>query len=334
MPLDHDAATELIESRIQNYALVSFAPTTPLLKFLIGQCSSFHSGALKLPQVRRKLMKQLDNFHALVMEHWGDINGNLEDYAQLTANMTIFLMILASQLANDYSGTPSSSDADDTPWEHNRVELIRQHRDSGSESDSESSDEELYQDTVVKPVEELMLDLEHVENRLIAAAEAREEPGSPVSIHHYIEQCDWPSVANSLVRDRELTLAILKADKELSTRPKSFDGDSATKVLQGIGDIRVKYFADLSSPTDFTLSKYAQKQSTPSTEKTLPAQPKTIGKHLKLAKTTAWTSARSIVDAIKGHFGEVRSRADQAGSQPNTVEEKSPLLVTDTKKAD
>lgn len=334
MPVDHDAATGVIESRIQDYGLVSLAPTTPLLKYLIGQCSSFHSEALKLPHIRRKLMAQLDNFHELIMEHWGEIYGNLEDYAQLTAHMSLFLMTLASQLASEYSGTPSSSGAENATWEQRRVELIRQHRDSGSESDSEDSEEGLYQDTVVSPVEELMLDLEHVENRLVAAAEAPAEPRSPVSIHQYIEQCDWPSVAKSLVRDRELTLSILKADKELSTRPESFGGDAGTKVLQGISDIEVKYFADLSSPTDFTLSKYAKRRSPPSTEQTLTVEPKTIGKHLKLEKTTAWASARSIAVSIKGHFGEVRSRAHQAGSQPNSVEEKSPLLVTDSKKAD
>lgn len=331
MPVDHDAATGVIESRIQDYGLVSLAPTTPLLKFLIGQCSSLHSETLKLPHIRRKLMSQLDNFHTLVMEHWGDINGNLEDYAQLTAHMSLFLITLASQLANDYSGTPSSSGTENAAWEHRRVELIRKHRDPGSESDSESSEEGLYQDTVVSPVEELMLDLGHVEDRLIVAAE---ESKSPSSIHDYIEQCDWSSVANALVRDRELALSILKAEKELSTRPESFCGDAGTKVLQGISDIKVKYFADLSSPTDFTLSKYAKKRSPPSTDQSLAAEPKTIGKHLKLEKATAWASARSIADSIKGHFGEVRSRAHQAGSEPSTVEEKSPLLVAGSKKAD
>lgn len=116
MPVDHDAAIGVIESRIQGYGLVSLAPTAPLLKFLIGRCSSLHSEAIKLPHIRRKLMAQLDNFHALVMEHWGDIYGNLEDYAQLTAHMSLFLMTLASQLANDYSGPPSSLRTENAAW--------------------------------------------------------------------------------------------------------------------------------------------------------------------------------------------------------------------------
>ncbi|KAK7707946.1 hypothetical protein SLS64_006768 [Diaporthe eres] len=104
--------------------------------------------------------------------------------------------------------------------------------------------------------------------------------------------------------------------------------------MPGISDIMVKYFADLSSPTDFTLSKYAKKQSSPSTDQTLAAEPKTIGKYSKLERATAWASARSIADSIKGHLGEVRSRAHQAGSKADTVEEKSPLLVAGSKKAD
>lgn len=186
--------------------------------------------------------------------------------------MGLFLVTLASQLSNCYISMLRSSGTEKAAWEENRGKLIRHNRDFTSKGVSESS-EALYQETVIKTVEKLMLDLEHVENRLIATAQRAGVPdgqGTPANIHHAIKQCDWPNVAESLVRHRELALASLRADQELSTKPKSFRGDAGTQVLRGINDIRTKYFADLSSPTDFTLCNKQENKRRKKKKKTDP----------------------------------------------------------------
>lgn len=178
-----------------------------------------------------------------------------------------------------------------------------------------------------------MLDLEHAENRFMAAAETCKPRGdTPGTIHYFIKRCDWPSLANILVKDRELGFAIIEAGKQSPTMLGLFPKEDAVKVVQAIGDIKDKYFADLSSPTDFTLSKHAKKQSPPSSsDQSSATQPGTLGKYLKPDRS-AWARARSIADSIKGHLGDVRSRVRQGGAQTTTGEETKPLLVTESKK--
>lgn len=334
MPVDHDVATELIESRLQDYTMLGFESLTPLLKQLLQQSSEFHSQALKLPVIHKHLMRELNTFHHIVEEHWGKVHNSLARHAQLIAHMLMFMAVLSSALVRDYCRALAREEAEDGEYvAESHVKLIKQHRESGRDSNSEDS-EQSYQDLVVAPVEELMLDHEHVENRFMAAAETCNMPkGSiPGTVHYFIKRCDWPGLANTLVRDRELALAILDAGKQSSTMLGLFPKDDAIKVVQGISDIRDKYFTDLSSPTDFTLSKHAKKQSPPSSsDQTSASETRTVGQYLKPDRS-AWASARSIADSIKGHLGDVRSRVRQGGAQTTTGEEAKPLLVTGSKK--
>lgn len=276
----------------------------------------------------------LNTFHDIVEEHWGKVHTSPARHAQLIAHMCLFMEVLSSQLIRDYSRAPAQEEADDADAVFGtRINLIKQHRESGNDSSSEHSDQS-YQDLVVAPIEELMLDQEHVEHRLIVAAETCKEPegNAPGTVHYFIKQCDWPNLAKILVRDRELAFTILEAGKQSSTMLGFFPKDDAIKVVQGISNIRDKYFTDLSGPANFTLSKHATKQSPlPSADQTSATEPRTVGEYLKPDKS-AWASARSIADSIKGHLGDVRSRVHQSDGQPTTEEEAKPLIATRSKK--
>lgn len=333
MPVDHDVATELIESRLQDYTMLGFESLTPLLKQLLQQSSEFHSQALKLPVIQKHLMRELNNFHHIVEEHWAKVHNSFARHAQLITHMLMFMAALSSALIHEYCRAPAQEEHGDAEYVAEKfVKLIKQHREFGRDSDGEDS-EQTYQHLVDSPIEELMLDLEHAENRFMAAAEIKKPRGStPGTIHYFIKRCDWPSLAKMLVRDRELALAILDAGKQSPTMLGFFPKDDAIKVVQGISDIRDNYFTDLSSPTDFSLSKHAKKQSHPSSSDQTPAsETRTVGQYLKPDRS-AWASARSIADSIKGHLGDVRSRVRQGGAQTTTGEEADPLLVTGSKK--
>ncbi|KAL1880026.1 hypothetical protein Daus18300_001389 [Diaporthe australafricana] len=328
MPVDHDAATELIESRLQDYTFLGFESLTPLLKHLLQQSSDFHSKALKLPVIHKHLLTELNTFHGMVEEHWAKLHNSLSRHAQLMAHICLFMEVLSSQLIRDYSDEPE--DADTTVGTHTK--LIQQHRESARDGDGSHSDQS-YQDFVVTPIEELLLDREHVEHRLMVAETCKKPKGdAPATAHYFIKRCDWPSLASILARDRELSFATLEAGNQSSIMLGIFPKDDAIKAVQGISDIRDKYFTDLASPTNFTLSKYAKKQSPPSSaDQTSATGSRTVGKYLKPDKS-AWASARSIADSIKGHLGDVRSRVHQSGAQPTTREEEKPLLFSGSKK--
>lgn len=333
MPVDHDVATELIESRLQDYTMLGFEPLTPLLKQLLQQSSEFHSQALKLPVIHKHLMRELNNFHHIVEEHWAKVHNSFARHAQLITHMLMFMAALSSALIHEYCRAPAQEEHGDAEYVAEKfVKLIKQHRESGRDSDGEDS-EQSYQHLVGSPIEELMLDLEHAENRFMTAAETcNPRSSTPGTIHYFISRCNWPSLANILVKDRELVFAIIEARKQSPTMLGLFPKEDAVKVVQGISDIRDEYFTDLSSPTDFTLSKHAKKQSPPSSSNQSSAtQPGTVGQYLKPDRS-AWASARSIAGSIKGHLGDVRSRVRQGGAQTTTGEEADPLLVTGLKK--
>lgn len=334
MPVDHNDAAELTESRLQGYTFLRFESLTSLFKHLVQQSSEFHSQALKLPVIQEHLTAELNTFHDIVQEHWGKVHTSLARHAQLIAHMCLFMEVLSSQLIRDHSSAPAEEEDEDADAVFGtRINLIMEHRESEHDGSGEHSDQS-YQDCVVAPIEELMLDQEHVEHRLIVAAETCKESkgNAPGTVHYFIKQCDWPNLAKILVRDRGLAFAILEAGKQSSTMLGFFPKDDALKVVQGISNIRDKYFTDLSGPTDSTLSKHAKKQSPPSSaDQTSATEPRTVGKYLKPDKS-AWASARSIADSIKGHLGDVRSRVHQSDAHPTAEEEAEPLLVTRSKK--
>lgn len=140
------------------------------------QSSELHSKALKLPIIQEHLLVELNTFHDIVEEHWGKVHNSLARHAQLIAHMCLFMEVLSSQLIRDYSRAPAQEEAEDADTVFGtRIDLIKQHRESGHDSSSENSDQS-YQDFVVALIEELMLDQEHVEHRLIVAAETCTEP--------------------------------------------------------------------------------------------------------------------------------------------------------------
>lgn len=123
-------------------------------------------------------------------------------------------------------------------------------------------------------------------------AEAVEEPDArktPITIHHSIKQCDWPNVANSLVREHELTLSIIKADKELSTRLGPLYGDADRKVFRESA-ISKTNTSQTSQVRPTTRSVHIQR-SPSSTDQTFTTKLGIVGKQVpNMEKTFAWAS--------------------------------------------
>lgn len=116
MPVDHDAATELIEPRLQDYTMLGFESLTPLFKQLLQLTSEFHSQALKLPIIHKHLMRELNTLHEIVEEHWGKVHSSFARHAQLIAHMLMFIAALSSALIHDYCRAPAQGEHEDAEY--------------------------------------------------------------------------------------------------------------------------------------------------------------------------------------------------------------------------
>ena len=170
--------------------------------------------------------------------------------AYLVQNMLMFQLFLRSKLLEDYAKEPHTVDsyiltkAERVSKQDNRSLAV-----PGAKDDSDS--DKRYQDYIVFPLEELMLNRDHVENKLRAAFARQGQPGS--NIQPLINRCDWESLAAALTNNRELAAKLLQGPTPII--------DSYERILQGINQVQAKYFTGLTSPSTFTISIHAKEMS-------------------------------------------------------------------------
>ncbi|KAL1864750.1 hypothetical protein Daus18300_007552 [Diaporthe australafricana] len=328
------------EDRCQYYRIALGESLTPQLRCMIRLALGFYKEALEAPEIHKHhLLRELNRFHGVIEDHWGKVYSSFENRARLSIGMTAIQEIIASQLHHDYTGTPC--EPNEPRWVRQRADKIKRSRAlRGDNSSSKNYNHSEHQELFVEPLQELMFDREHVETRLIMAAEAFEQQdgrSTPIGyIQHLTNQRDWPSLAEGLWNDRFLTARLYRAEKDIGgSSDKCFNMETSNKILRGINKIKDKYFSDLSGPTTFTLSQHAKKMSVPppGAEKAAPAERKTIGQHLESETQSAWASARSIAALVKVRLGEFRSRAHIAALGAAPGEEMNPLLEPKSEKS-
>lgn len=275
--------------------------------------------------------------------------------------------ILAERLLCDYAGEQSALKSTHS-WLQTQAALIRQHRISatGSEENSQQegegdnegkivvvgTEERKYQKDVDRPLEELMLDVTHVENHLIAAAEVvgQQDVPSPGSrIRQLVDKCDWPGLAEIIVKDLELLHELweLHHYDDPSSPQFSLDKEKVIRVQRGILKIKGTYFATLSKEgTAFTLTKHAMKLSLPpgtkqsedqslhsGTEKSITAGSES-DQRIGSERQSLWDRVKGIADLLRGHLGDVAKHGSQLSTNAvkGTREELEPLIEFESEK--
>lgn len=240
--------------RITSYKLLLLDYETPLFHNELLDAIKLHEEALQRPEPtpaeRRRVVDQLgvlDKMNDRLDKHWRELQKSMDARVTLLANIATYQRYLGLLLLLDYIGKHAGEYQD---W---AATLVRHIDNVTSGIGSVDEDFKLYQQTIVCPIREMMLDREHVERRLRAAARGPAHPAGEV--HRMIDECDWPNLAVALVNDRELAATLFGA-KQLN---EGFWKPQTGKLaLEKIDSMRDKYFTELSTPTKYTLSRRAR----------------------------------------------------------------------------
>ncbi|KAJ2997763.1 hypothetical protein NUW58_g549 [Xylaria curta] len=200
------------DDRVRSLRVLLIEPLTPLLR------REIHI-AIKLPS--KPPSKEIDVVLDQITEHWTEIYGTPNARACLVEQLALFQQFLTNDLLKDYAAQPYQP----TQWVSLQAELVQQH--SIKAGSDESYDDTEYQARIVVPLEELILNQEHVERRVRYA-----ESGG--YIQHLINQRDWINLATALKDDRDLAKSLSGGH---SFYPHALDVITRRIVLRGIDKV-------------------------------------------------------------------------------------------------
>ena len=253
---------ETEKRRILNFETLLQLNQTPLLQEQIRRAISLHCKALEAADAS-PFIEDLNALYAQIGDHWKKVNENITVAASLRQSILVFQVFLVSKLREDYVNQPYQLEpgmraiADRVAEQRNHSRPITEGRDGASSSQA-------YHDNFIFPLEEMVLNRDHVEKKLHAAATRQGNPGS--DIEPLVKRCDWSNLAATLIYDRELANRLFEAS---AYNPKQYKA-----VIQGIDRIQKEFFVEVNSPTAFTTNSRAheltmQRRSEPLTENRL-----------------------------------------------------------------
>lgn len=262
MENNEEQARSLVRHRITSLQIQERFVTglTPLLLREMRHAIEIHSEALEQPDLttNTELLRDLDNAHDRVSEHWCKLHENYMTSSSLLAYIALHQRFLTHFLVDEYTSTPALRDAGSTnvhDWACDMASLIQAH--STADSDSNDSDLE-YQRSIVSPLQEMGLNEAHVEEKIRALA-AVPRGQSCDYVRRLIRQCDWQKLAEVVLKDRDLAIDLFEPRPIVES---AFNERTRSIIMKSIDNTIEKYSTDLCSPTKYTLSKHAIAAST------------------------------------------------------------------------
>ncbi|KAG8156621.1 hypothetical protein KVR01_013572 [Diaporthe batatas] len=323
-------ARDAIRVRVSSLQIqVDYERLTPSLREEIVHALEVHEQALEQPSLDVPFLEELDRLQDKIDEHWSRVYKSCIDHSHLVADIGQYQLFLTQLLLAEYTGAVLT-DRRSIGWLHQAASHIER---VGKDRSSEFA--EIYYENIAQPINELLLNNAHVQIRLLISA-ADDEQKRPLGgyVQYLIEWCDWNDLAKYVYNDRELAIRLFKYDPII---PGLFDGGTREKVLEGITSVQEKYFTNISSLDEYTLSKYAMGLKPP-LEKTLdssrvpPAEPAVEHKKPMRNGLSARNHGRRIISAITGgikSLGTGSGHQEGAGQQASvntTKDERAPLL--------
>lgn len=291
-----------LSKRIAGYRFLLVEYHTPLFRNELLDAIKMNEEALKSPDPtpaeRERVFDQLgvlDKMDDRLQKHWGELQKSMSSRTVLLANISNFQRYLGAWLILDYAGKHAGKRY---PW---ASDLVKRIDEVGSGVSSFDQDFKRHQQTFVRPLKEMMLNQDHVERRVRAAAAGSTHPTG--EIHLLIDQCDWQNLAASVVNDRELAVALFDATPII---PECWSAEFGKSVMLLIDGIRDKYFTELSTPTEYTLSKRARDLSAKKTARadrqssSTPPSPDSVG---NAEESSAVAAAKSVYNKVVSGLG-------------------------------
>ncbi|KAL1855208.1 hypothetical protein Daus18300_011209 [Diaporthe australafricana] len=328
-------AREAIKIRISNLQIqVDTERLTPSLREEIVHVIKVHQEALERPNLDRPFLEELDSLQDQIEEHWSRVYKSCIGHSNLMGDLGQYQLFLTELLLSEYTGAPFT-DRQSMEWLHQSAAYLEQATTDTSKGFRATSHE-----SIVFPLEELRLNRPHVEKRLVLAA-ADDDQQRPLGgwTQYLIKYGDWKDLAKYLYYDRELAVSLFKYQPIV---PSLFNSGTRDKVLQGITSIQDKYFTNISSPTEYTVSKYAMDletvKKTPGSSNQITTTTSAVEHHKPVrGGLSPRNHAKRIIDAIAGgiksmgtHSGSQQAAGKQVSANA-AADEKTPL-VDDEKK--
>lgn len=303
---DHSNAQQVrmvIKQRVDTYNVLFLDLMTPLLKKEVQNAVKVHTEFLNLPtplaSERSHMLDQLgnlDTLHDRLTEHWAKVHGDLALRSSLLTNIALFQVFLSEKLLQDYTG----KSFEPTPWALNQASLVEL-RSIGA-ADSGRIDA-AYDRHIEFPLQEMLLDPSHVADKLRVLTRQPKHPGG--DIQRLIDECDWPSLANTLVNDRALAAELFQ---QTPIDPDAFDANTSKKVLRRMDEITAKYFTELTSPSKYTLSRLAIQRA---------AKRSSGAADTMSPDVVSYAEEPSFVAGAKGIYGRLASGLGLSGMSSN-----------------
>lgn len=307
---------------------VDYERLTPSLREEIAHAIIVHEEALKQPSLDVPFVEELDSLQDQIEAHWSRVYKSCIDHSHLVADLGQYQLFLTHLLLSEYTAV-AFTDTRSIGWLHQSATHIKR---AGTDTTSEFR--EIFYESIVLPLDELLLNRPHVELRLLLAA-GDDDQKRPLGglIQSLIKWGNWKDLAKYLYNDRELALCLFKYQPIL---PGLFDSDTRDNVLQGIASIQQKYFTNISSPTEYTTSKYAMSletvKQTPDSSYGFAAAPAVENEKPLKNDLSSRNRGKSIFSAIAGGIKSLSTRSGhpQAAGQQVSVtairDDRAPLL--------
>lgn len=235
---------------------------TPLLQKEMQSAIGVMTRKMQKPQFSRDadLVQRLERLHNNITEHWCKVFKNPADRSLLLVNINHYEVFFVGMLYEDYMLQPVNPLEPLLPgnhWFSNLSSQVQHHRQPKDDSTSNSDEE--YQENILFPLEEMNLGplVSHAENRLCTAAAARQAgaKGTGAYVSRLIQGCEWEGLAETLIYDAQLFNNLCSHNTMHVNR--EWLETLRPKILQRIYDLQRTYYTNISSPTNYTISKHA-----------------------------------------------------------------------------
>ncbi|KAI9841304.1 MAG: hypothetical protein M1837_000790 [Sclerophora amabilis] len=224
---------------------------TPLLRHEMKTALDNHLHAIYQPpsEINNQIMDGLQTQRRSIEAHWNRTNKDMKKFGDMFREMRVIEFFLQDKLSEDY--VDASYAVPERVLDLARIKGDAEDRKLAASRLTGGNEDELdklYQEVVVSPVEELMLDLGYVELRMRAALARGGKPGS--DIQPLVDSCNWADLATILVEDRKYS-------------PRAVAGSLQPTlanwiVLHRLNDVQKTYFTELSSEGAFTINAHAR----------------------------------------------------------------------------
>ncbi|MCJ1483429.1 hypothetical protein MMC06_003596 [Schaereria dolodes] len=255
-----------INLRIKRYEdLLKFCKMTPRLKSrLESSIGSLKSTKQNLEldgaqTVDESTIDYLKKIEVAVDSHWKFVYGDMLDTSVIFNNVLAIETFLDHTLQEDYCRKPNSSIIQKRAmmqfagvWgsPEDRETLIRTFarvRLRGDDDGPAESADDIYERSIGKVINEMLLDRQHVEDKLRAVHRRRDQSGS--NVQELIDARKWEELAKTLCGDTTLVNKVVAKDHR-------------NEVMTAINKVVRKYYKSIRGPTDYTLSLHTEELNT------------------------------------------------------------------------